>query len=161
METTVATEILVELPREQVWQRLRDLSIAHHYVPGLTGTRIMTAQTEGIGTSRQVFQRGMGALDETVIEWNEGYGFVLRLHKGERSLPPFKQARFVYAIADAGPGRTWFRPAMTYELPWGWFGQLLDRALLQRISRRTLNQVAASFKQYYETGVPSNPQFAG
>lgn len=161
METTVTAEILVELPREQVWQRLRDLSIAHHYVPGLTGTRIMTAQTEGIGTSRQVFQRGMGALDETVIEWNEGYGFVLRLHKGERPLPPFKQARFVYAIADAGPGRTWFRPAMAYELPWGWFGRLLDGLLMQRISRRTLNKVAACFKQYYETGVPSNPQFAG
>jgi hypothetical protein len=161
METTVSTEIVVELPRLQVWQRLRDLSLAHHYVPGLTDTRIVTAQTEGVGTSRQVFQRGMAPLDETVIEWNEGYGFVLRLHRGERPLPPFRQARFVYAIEDAGPGATRFRPAMVYELPWGWLGRLLDRLILRRISQRMLARLAASFKRYYETGTPSNPLPAG
>jgi len=159
MASTAAAEILVQLPREEVWARLRDLSLAHYYVPGLTATRITTERREGVGTSRKVYQRGMAPLDETVIEWNEGYGFVLRLHQGENAPLIFTEAFFSYRIEDAGPGLTRFRPALTYTLKWGGLGRLLDRLFMHATSRNMLNRLAHSFKQYYETGRPSNPAF--
>lgn len=159
MASTAAAEILVQLPREEVWARLRDLSLAHYYVPGLTDTRIMTAQREGVGTSRKVYQRGMAPLDETVIEWNEGYGFVLRLHQGEKAPLIFSEAFFSYRIEDAGPGVTRFQPSLTYTVKWGVFGRLLDRLFMNGTSRRMLDKLARSFKQFYETGRPSNPAF--
>lgn len=159
MTTTVTAEILVKLPREQVWMRLRDLGLAHHYVPGLTDTRITTERREGVGTSRKVYQRGMAPLDETVIEWNEGYGFVLRLHQGDKPPLIFREAFFSYRIEDVAPGLTRFHPALSYTMKGGAFGRLLDRLFIRRTSRGMLNRLAQSFKQFYETGRPSNPAF--
>lgn len=160
-DSTVDADILVDLPRAQVWERLRDLSIAHYYVPGLTDAQLTTAQREGVGTSRKVYQKGMAPMDETVVEWNEGYGFLLRLHNGDRAPLIFKEAFFRYAIEDAGPRQTRFRPALIYTLRWGALGRLLDRLVMRRSSRAMLGRLARSFKQFYETGKPSNPAFRG
>lgn len=159
MPTTVSAEILVDLPRAQVWERLRDLGKAHYYVPGLTDTRINTAQREGVGASRTVYQKSMAPMDGTVVEWNEGYGFVLRLHNGDKAPLIFREAFFSYTIADAGPGQTWFRPALIYTLRGGLFGKLFDVLVMRNTSRGMLNKLARSFKQYYETGEPTNPAF--
>jgi hypothetical protein len=158
-DSSATAEILVALPRAQVWERLRDLGIAHYYVPGLTDTRFTTAQREGVGTSRKVYQKGMAPMDETVVEWREGYGFVLRLHNGDKAPLIFKQAYFSYAIEDAGPQQTRFRPALIYTLRWGACGRLLDRLFINRSSGAMLRKLARSFKQFYETGKPSNPAF--
>lgn len=159
MTSTATAEILVQLPREQVWERLRDLSIAHYYVPGLIDTRITTPQREGVGASRKVYQKGTAPLDETVVEWNEGYGFVLRLHQGDKAPLIFKEAHFSYAIEDAGPGVTRFKPSLIYTVKWGALGVLLDRLFMNGVSRGMLRKLSLSFKTFYETGKPSNPAF--
>lgn len=154
-------EVIIDLPREQVWERLRDLGKAHYYVPLLLNTTVNTVQKEGVGASRTVFPKGMKPMDETVIEWNEGYGFTIRLHRGDRPAAPFKEAVFVYAIEDAGNGKTRFKPAIRYTLPGGAIGNALGNLLLGRVMRGNVEQVAQKLKQYYETGVPSNPLFKG
>lgn len=159
MTNTARAEILVDLPREQVWARLRDLSVAHHYVPGLTDTRITTEQREGVGTSRKVYQKGMAPLDETVVEWTEGYGFVLRLHQGDKAPLIFEEAHFSYVLEEVGPNATRFKPSLTYTVKWGAFGRLLDKLFMNGTSRGMLEKLARSFKQYYETGRPSNPAY--
>lgn len=159
MTNTVTAEAIVDLPREQVWERLRDLSLGHYYVAGLKGTRINTAQKEGVGASRTVFPKNMAPMDETVTEWSEGYGFVLKLHRGDKSAAPFKAAEFIYAIEDAGNGKTRFKPALRYTLGGGALGALLDRLLLRKIFFKNVDSVARNFKLYYESGRPSNPDF--
>ncbi|MBM3594894.1 MAG: hypothetical protein FJX31_03660, partial [Alphaproteobacteria bacterium] len=72
----------IHMPREQVWEKLRDLSLAHNYVPGVTAVRIDTTQREGVGTSRTVTIKNGSQLQETVEEWTDGHGFLIRLHKG-------------------------------------------------------------------------------
>jgi hypothetical protein len=159
MTSTATAEIIVNLPREQVWARLRDLGKAHYYVPGLTDTRFTTQQREGVGTSRKVYQKGMAPLDETVIEWNDGYSFKLRLHNGDKPPVIFTEAFFTYAIEEAGPNATLFKPSLTYTLRWGAFGRLLDKLFMHSTSCKMQERLVRSFKQYYETGEPSNPAF--
>ena len=159
MSNTVTAEVIVDLPREQVWERLRDLSRGHYYVAGLKGTRINTTQKEGVGASRTVFPKNMAPMDETVVEWNEGHGFVLKLHRGDKAAAPFKTAEFVYAIEDAGNGRTRFKPALRYTLAGGAFGALLDKLFLHKVFFNNVDSVARNFTQYYESGQPSNPDF--
>jgi hypothetical protein len=161
LKHSATAEAIIEMPREQVWERLRDLSRAHYYVPRLTNTTINTAQKEGVGTSRTVFAKGMAPMDETVIEWTEGYGFKIRLHRGDKPAAPFKAAVFVYAIEDAGPGRTRFKPAIHYTLPGGALVDAIGNLLLGGVMRGNVEAVAQKLKQYYETGVPSNPLFKG
>jgi uncharacterized membrane protein len=159
LQHSATAEVIIDLPREQVWERLRDLSKAHYYVPRLTNTTINTQQKEGVGTSRTVFAKGMAPMDETVVEWTEGYGFKIRLHRGERAAAPFKDAIFVYAIEDAGPGKTAFKPAIHYTLPGGAIVNAIGNLLLGGVMRGNVEQVAQKLKQYYETGEPSNPLF--
>lgn len=161
LQHSATAEVIIDMPREQAWERLRDLSKAHYYVPLLLDTQVNTAQKEGVGTSRTVFPKGMKPMDETVIEWTEGYGFKIRLHRGDRAAAPFKAAVFVYAIEDAGDGKTRFKPAIHYTLPGGPIVNAIGNRVLGRIMRGNVEGVAQKLKQYYETGVPSNPLFKG
>lgn len=159
-ESIAEAEVLVNMPRDKVWQRLRDLTIAHYYVPGLKDCRMTTEQKEGVGASRKVYTTSGMVMDETVVEWNEGTGFIIRLHNGDGPPPPiFTQARFHYRIEDAPNGQTLFRPAMTYTIKFGILGRLLDKLLLNMIIRSTMKKVGLGLKQFYETGKPSNPAY--
>src|ERR1700722_10002762 len=111
MPSTVTYEVHIDLPRAKVWEGLRDLSRAPRYVPNLTGVELTTDQREGVGASRRVFQVKGKPLDETVEEWEDGFGFKLRLHNGDKPPAPFPEAWFDYRIADAPDGGTLFRPA--------------------------------------------------
>jgi len=148
---------IINLPRAQAWDKLRDLSLAHHYVPGIVKTEIVTAQREGVGASRYVYRNERTYIQETVTEWREGEGFVIRLHRGDRSAPPFKTAFFRYHLEQKGDDQTRFLPSLTYELPWGGFGRWLERRM-RGIVESTLRDVAIAMKLYYETGVPTTPR---
>jgi hypothetical protein len=159
MTGSVSYTIEIDIPREQAWQKLQDLSVAHHYVPGLKNTEITTSKTQGVGASRRVFQTGSNYVDETVEEWIEGEGFLIRLHRGETGKPPlFNKAWFRYAIEDNGKGGTTFTPSMTYEMPWGGFGSLLERLVLKKVFIGVLRDVAIAMKDYYETGQAVGPE---
>ena len=159
MPSVARYQIHIDLPRARVWDGLRDLSRAPFYVPNLTGVEFTTAQHEGVGTSRRVFQSNGKSLEETVVSWDDGYGFTLRLHDGAKPPAPFKQAWFDYRIADAPDGGTLFTPSLTYEMPLGPVGKLLDWAMVKRFATASTKQVAENFKRYYETGEITNPAY--
>jgi hypothetical protein len=62
------------IPADKAWQNLRDLSLGNQYVPGINKCVVTTEKKEGVGASRRV-SGPQQALDETVVEWNEGRGF--------------------------------------------------------------------------------------
>lgn len=161
MISVVTTEVQVGMPRAAVWEGLKDLTRAPLYVPNLTGVEVTTARREGVGASRRVFQKTGKPLDETVEQWDDGYGFLLKLHVGEKPPAPFKRASFDYRLADGPGGTTLFRPSLSYELPWGPLGKMLDALVVRRFARSNLQAVAESFKRHYETGEITNPAYAG
>jgi uncharacterized membrane protein len=159
MITTVTYEVPVDLPRATVWEGLRDLNRAPFYVPGLTGVEITTELREGVGASRRVFQAKGQPLDETVESWDDGYGFLIRLHNGDKPPAPFRQAWFDYRIADAPGGMTLFRPALRYVMPWGPLGAVLNALVVKNFALSNVRKVAENFKRYYETGEVTNPAY--
>jgi len=146
------------MPRPEAWELLRDLSVAHKYVPGVIKTEISTELKEGIGASRKVYQTESKAIDETVEEWNDGFGFMIRLHIGHDGPPlPFKEAHFRYAIDDNGTGTT-LTTSLSYVMLWGWAGHLLDRILLNKIIKGRIRKVAQEMKSYYESAQNVTPR---
>lgn len=152
--TEVSYQVLIDLPRAEAWGRLRDLSLAHHYVPGIVDTQITTDIKAGVGASRRVYQSSSRYLEETVTHWDEGSGFTIRLHKGERDAP-FKNAFFRYELKDAGSGKTRLIASMGYTPPLGGLGSVLDKLLLKRIVSGAIRDVVISMKHYYESGRPT------
>lgn len=149
---TASTELA--MPRERAWRILQDLSVAHRYVPGLVRTEIRTAQTTGVGASRRVYRKGERGLDETVVEWEDGHGFLLRLTQPDGSAPaPFARASFRYWLDDVPgqPERSRMTITLEYEPRWGATGRLLDRLLLAGSVAKMQQQLARRIKAFYES----------
>lgn len=147
----------IPMPREQVWEKLRDLTLAHNYVPGVTAIRIDTPQREGVGASRTVTMKNGSEMQETVEEWTEGYGFLIRLHKGDKvAMPIFSRFYFRYQIDDDGDG-TVFSPAMVYETRFGPLGALLGK-LIHKGFLGAVNDIGLAMREYYLTGKAVPPE---
>jgi hypothetical protein len=157
MTDQVDASVTIDLPLHEVWARLRDLSLAANYVPGLVKVEMTTVQHEGVGTSRKVYQSASRYIDETVEEWLDGEGFLLRLHRGDKAAMPFKQAWFRYRIEPLDSERTCFTASLIYELPLGLLGKLADRLVLRRMMRGVIRDVALAMKLYYESGEATTP----
>lgn len=159
MSNEVSARVIVNLPREKAWEKLRDLSLAHHYVPGIVKTEVTTDKSEGVGASRRVYQSETKGIDETVTEWLNGHGFLIRLHRGEEGPPPpFKEAHFRYHIDDAGNDQTALTTSLIYTMRWGVLGQILQKYFLGKVFRSVIRDVAVSMKAYYETGEPTTQE---
>ncbi|WP_372749211.1 SRPBCC family protein [Litorivivens sp.] len=159
MNGEAKARVVMKVPRDQAWKRLRDLGQAHNYVPGIIKTEITTAKKEGVGASRKVYQSETRALDETVVEWDEGHGFLIKLHRGEHgSQPPFKEAYFRYQLDDAGNNQTALTTSLLFTMRWGRLGDFLHRRVLANVFRSVIRDVALSMKAYYESGEPTTPE---
>ncbi len=156
MSHEVTAQVLIDIPLAAAWAKLRDISLAHNYVPGIVKTVIVSDQKEGVGASRYVYRNARSYIQETVEEWQEGSGFLIRLHRGDKSAPPFRQAWFRYTLAEAGLSRTRFTACMVYELPWGRVGDWLGDKLSGFV-QSTITDVAIAMKLYYETGQATTP----
>lgn len=139
------------IPADQAWLKLKDLSQAHNYVPNITKCTITTEQKEGVGASRRV-SGPQQALDETVTEWNEGRGFVIRLHNGDKPAKPFGDAKFTYRIDKIDDKSCKLTCTMTYEMGMGIFGSILHSLFIGGLIRNNIRDVALSMAYFYETG---------
>jgi hypothetical protein len=149
MTTTVRAESRCVLRTSDCWEKLRDLSLAKHYVPGVKEIEFVSQSRAGLGTSR-IVRSSAGALHETVIEWSEGAGFLLRLHRGDKPPRPMKQAQFRYAIEPDGVA-TRIVLSMSYAFGLGPLGPLLER-LAQGPMQRNVDKIALRLARYWETG---------
>ena len=154
MPRTLRASAPIALSPETCWEKLRDLRRARHYVSGLSDCEITTELEEGVGASRVVTHRRFGAMDETVVDWDEGKGFTVRLHKGEKPAAPFREARFRYELMPATGGGCVIHTEMTYEMAYGVLGRILDGLIMKRILQRQVRDTALRLAEYYQTGLP-------
>lgn len=154
MTTEVSAQVIIDLPRTAAWDKLRDITLAHNYVPGIVKTEVVSEQSEGVGASRYVYRNKTSYIQETVTQWNEGSGFLIRLHKGDKNAPPFKNAWFRYELADHDAEKTLFTASLGYEMPWGGLGAWLGKKM-EKFVQATVADVATAMKLYYESGEPT------
>jgi hypothetical protein len=128
-----------------------DLTAAKHYVPGLSDCVLTTEKKQGMGASRLVTHRQFGAMDETVVQWDEGEGFTVRLHKGDRPATPFQNALFRYELEATDEGCL-ICTSLTWTTRWGAIGRLLDALVMRRVMAGNVRDVALSLAEYYVTG---------
>jgi hypothetical protein len=148
----VVMETSIALPRAAVWDKMRDLRLPRFYVSGVTSIEFNPGPHEGVGASRKVSMTRQSSVDETVIAWEEGRCFTLKIHNGEKQVAPFKSATIQYAIDDAPGEHTRFRATFAYEMAGGMFGRILDVCLVRPGLRRRDATLGPNMKRYYETG---------
>jgi len=151
----VDVSVIADIPREEAWVVLQDFSVAHNYVPGLTGTEIVSVQQNGPGAHRKVYQSGGGFLEETIVEWREGEGFMIKLHNGPEPMTPFTRAEFIYKLGAQEPEKTLIELTMIFKMPLGLLGATLGEWFIEPIVEKNLILSAAGMKHYYQTGTPA------
>ena len=148
----VAVQFVADIPPAPAWSLLQDLSLPHNYVPGITRTEIMSGSTRGVGAHRRVYGQRGDFLEETVIEWREGEGFVIRLHRGDKPMAPFTRAEFCYSLRPCDGDQTLVELAIVFQMPGGTLGEKLGAWFIRPAMEKRLVQVAAGMKHFYETG---------
>ena len=79
----------------------------------------------------------------------------IRLHKGDKPATPFKEAHFRYEFRDgAGPDDAEIHCSMTYTLPGGPFGRILDALFVRRLMARNVLDSAVCLAENYATDAP-------
>ncbi|WP_336335110.1 SRPBCC family protein [Pseudomonas putida] len=155
MTRIASHSVALDLSQDEAWEKLRDLSLAPHYVPGLTGCRFHPGAQEGLGASRRVMRKGGQWLDETVVQWQDGSGFVLALHKEDAGAPfPFRQASFRYWLEAVGDDCR-ISTSLHYRLR----GGRLAEWLLAKAFDKVVREIGENLKAYYETERTQNPDF--
>lgn len=156
MSREAAYQAILNMPMAKAWSIMQDLTVPDKYVPGVYKCQMHTEQTKGVGTSRRVYKKMYGffpvELDETVVEWNEGSGFKLRLHDGEKDRAPLPKSYFIYKIEPAGADKTLFTGVMGYTFWGGPIGALIDIPFVFPGVKMEIHNVVAAIKHYYETG---------
>ena len=145
----ISHRFTIDLPPDTCWAKLRDLTLADRYVPSVHAVDIDTAEREGVGASRTVhLDRGM-KMNETVEEWHDGQGFLLRLHRGDAPIAPlFSANTFRYAIEPEGDV-TAMTLTMSYE-PRGAITGVICRLVAAPMFERQLKEIGARLKAFYE-----------
>lgn len=154
-QTRAAVEVLVDVPVAAAWNYLQDFTLAHNYVPGLSRTEVVSAARSGLGAHRRVYDMDGDYIEETITEWREGEGFVIRLHEGDEPMAPFDEIFFTYAISPEGEDRTRVALAMDFVMPLGSVGETLGEWFILPVMEDNLVQVAAGMKHFYESGEPA------
>lgn len=147
----VTASVYADIGRADAWRILQDFSLAHHYVPNIVRTELVTAQANGVGAHRRVHAADGGYTDETIIEWDPPLGFLMRLHKGEEPLMPFALSRFRYQLTPEGEG-TRLTLTLAYRMRWGLPGEKLGQWFIADKVAETVALTAAGMKHFYETG---------
>lgn len=150
----IVAERELAVPLSSAWERMRDLSIAHHYVPGASATEIRTREKTGLGTVRRVHGSAGRWVDETVMQWSEGEGFLLCVHRSHlgRLPPPIESVWFRYAVKKSElKDRCYVRLVFYYQLRGGVFVAVF-RPLLHAMFRANLDRILRRLKMYYEIG---------
>ena len=146
------SDFVIRLHQTEVWGKMQNLRLAHHYVPGVERVEILTPREAGIGASRRIFQDNGDTLDETVVEWEEARGFEIRLHRGsEGPPPPFERARFRYWIEKIEDDKTHVSLTIRYQPSGGLAGEWLDAMILNSEMTRRMSELSVSMRDYYES----------
>lgn len=141
----------LDMTQAEAWANLQDLTLAHHYVPGIIKTEITTEQKKGLDTSRRVYQSNDDYLNEKVIEWDEGSGFLLHLFKDNGDAPfPFKYAEFRYQLGENNEGKAELNASLHFQMAGGCLGRWFSVLLAGEFQKRT-DEVADNLKVYYES----------
>ncbi len=153
--TRITSEVLINAPKNEVWDIIADLGAIENFHPGVTKSYYTSKVKNGVGASRHCDLLPAGSIEETATEWHEGEGYVLEVRGGE-GLPPFKKAHIRLALKRDGH-QTVATLSFEYTLKHGPIGKFLDVWKVRPMFRTVVPRVLAGLKQYSEAAETMAP----
>jgi hypothetical protein len=138
--TIIRHDLRARCAPDRVWALLSDLTAVARYNPGVAAAAIRGDQRSGLGAVRTCDLKPNGKVAERVTLWKEGAALGLEVAESDW---PIVFMRWVTRL-EAAEGGCRITQALEYRVKFGPLGWLLDRVLMERKLRATLDDVLAS-----------------
>jgi hypothetical protein len=146
--TTIHHEIRANCPPARLWALLSNLEAVQQYNPTVRAAAVQGNQRAGVGALRACDLKPNGRVVERVTLWEDGRAIGLEVAESDW---PIHFMRWVTRVEpDAGGAR--IKQKLEYKVKFGPAGWLLDRLVMRRKLRETLDDVLASLVKHAENG---------
>jgi len=112
--------------RSAIWDLLADFPNISQWNSGVTDSVSTSDATEGVGASRHCDLAPLGALEETIREWEPGTKIAISIDSAKKL--PLKNGLVTFTMTDAGDD-TNFEVSYNYQPGFGPLGSLLGPVL--------------------------------
>jgi hypothetical protein len=147
--TTIRHEIDANCSPERVWALLADLEAVQRYNPTVRAASIEGNQRTGVGARRVCELRPSGRVVERVTHWDEAEDHrAIGLEIAESDWP-VRFMRWVTRVEPRGAA-TRITQELEYRVKFGPVGWLLDRFVMERKLRSTLDAVIGALVEHAE-----------
>lgn len=149
--TVFTKSIEIGSPKTKVWDTLANLGDIYRFNPNLTHSYYASATKEGIGASRICELKPSGKISETVVDWQPGHGFTLKIDPIEKA-PPVKDFTGKFELQELS--RYWTKVSVTiaYQTKLGVLGVLLDKIMLRGKMEGSMVSLLEGLKDHMENG---------
>jgi hypothetical protein len=144
--TVLHHEIHASCPPSRVWALLSDLEAVQRYNPGVLTAAIRGSQRTGIGATRECQLKPKGRVVERVTHWEEDRAVGLEVAESDW---PIHFMRWITRLQPEGEG-TRVEQDLEYQVKLGPLGWLLDRLVMKRKLKTTLDAVFAELVKHAE-----------
>lgn len=144
--TRIQHEVPAKCTPNRVWALLADLTAVARYNPGVASAAIRGAQRTGVGALRDCELKPKGRVTERVTVWEEGVALGLEVAESDW---PIHFMRWVTRV-EPRHGGCLITQYLEYQVKFGALGWLLDRLVMERNLRSTLDEVLASLVRHAE-----------
>jgi len=145
--TIIRHDLRARCAPERVWALLADLEAVARYNPGVTTAAVRGTQRTGVGAVRACELAPKGRVVERVTIWEEGRALGLEIAESDW---PIHFMRWVTRV-DAIDGGSRITQDLEYEVKLGPLGWVMDRLVMERKLRATLDAVLTSLVQHAES----------
>jgi hypothetical protein len=144
--TIIRHDLEANCPPGRIWALLADLEAVERYNPGVRAATIVGDQRTGVGAMRTCELRPKGRVVERVTHWQDGRALGLEVAESDW---PIHFMRWVTHI-EPHRGGTRITQELEYRVKFGPFGWLLDRIVMERQLRASVDRIFASLVEHAE-----------
>jgi len=142
--TIIRHELEASCSPDRLWSLLADLEAVQRYNPGVREAKIQGSATTGVGATRVCELQPKGRVVERVTHWEEGRALGLEVAQSDW---PIHFMRWVTRV-EPSVGGSRISQELEYQVKFGPFGWLLDRLVMERKLRATLDGIFASMVRH-------------
>ena len=147
--TTASFTHPIPAPAKDVWPALAAYESVHHYHPLVERVSMSSEQQRGIGASRTCHMYDGTAVDEVVVDWQEGQGYKVELSNFSM---PLKSATATLQVRSTGERSSEVSIVMDFVVKGGPFGWVMGQLLMKPMMRRMFGKVLRSLEHHVLTG---------
>jgi uncharacterized protein YndB with AHSA1/START domain len=143
----VKKSIKIKAPPERIWPYLTDPEKIMQWCITFRDFRYTSDQQAGVGTPVFIEEKAAGPvmqMDFSVVEWTENE--VVALRKVSGNMPKNYEQRW---YIEAQNGESKFTFSEEIQLPWGFFGRLLE-SVMKGNSEKTIDKMLQILKNEVE-----------